>query len=127
MTRCWGGAAAMLLLTIGTAIAAPSDFRFEPVTTDLRPGRAEVVVRLLTAGTGKAVADAIIIKNKVEMVMAGMAPMAAKTTPAQSDGNGQYRFTAELSMPGEWQVSLAAKVQGEIVTVRGTVTIAARA
>ena len=121
----WAAVIAALLLITGPAAAAPADFRFEPVTSNVKAGDATIVVRLVDARTGKPVTGAILIQNKVEMVMPGMAPVAVKATPAQVDEHGHYRFEANLAMAGEWRVGLAAKVQGEPETVRGTVVIQA--
>jgi YtkA-like len=121
----WAAVIAALLFIAGTAAAAPTDFRFEPVTPNVKAGDATIVVQLLDVRAGKPVTGAILILNKVEMVMQGMAPVAVKATPTQVDEHGHYRFEANLGMAGEWRVSLAAKVQGESETVRGTVVIQA--
>ena len=118
-------AAALILAVSGpAAFAASQDYRFEPVHAKVQASNgAPVAVRLVHVPTGKAVADAIIIQQKIEMQMQGMAAMAGQVSGLKSDGKGNYAGTADLSMTGDWVLALAAKVPGEADTVRGTVKI----
>jgi hypothetical protein len=54
-----------------------------------------------------------------------MAEMASPLTPVPSSEPGVYSFKTELSMAGQWLLSIAAKVQGEPETVVGKVTFRA--
>ena len=105
------------------AHAAAADYRFElagkPEPTG--GGKSVVPVRLVHLSDGKPVTDAIIFESKADMGPTGIAVMTAPVTP-MPPRNGIYRFTVEPSMTGAWAVTLAAKVQGEVDTVRGSVT-----
>ena len=104
------------------ASAAAQDYRFElagpPVKSTL------VKVRLLHLPDGKPISGAIIIQTKFDMGPDGMAEMGAPAKPAPTSEPGVYQIDTEPSMAGNWALTLAAKVQGEPQTVRGSVTIA---
>jgi YtkA-like len=102
--------------------AAATDYKFELVSAKpAGAGKNEVTVRLVHVPDGKPVADAVIIESKTNMGPSGMADMPGKVTPPKTDENGVYRFQTENGMAGKWTLVLAAKVQGEAETVRGTV------
>lgn len=79
---------------------------------------ATITVRLVERPGGRPVANAVIFATRLDMAPDGMAEMVTAVTPATADGAGLYRFKAEISMAGRWRFSLAAKVPGEIGTVR---------
>jgi len=107
--------------TFATAVAAPGDYRFEVASAQpSAAGKTDVAIRLVHAPDGKPVADAVIFESKTDMGPSGMA-MPGKVTPAPAGKDGLYHFTAETGMAGKWALHLAAKVQGETDTVRGTV------
>lgn len=108
----------------GQAIAAAADYAFELVKAELPKGDSvPVLVRLINKKTGKPVEGAIIIRSRLDMAPEGMAEHATGIKATPSGQPGVYAFTAELSMEGRWQLSLAAKVQGEPETVIGKVII----
>ena len=115
-------AVGLVMLAGGTAKADPKDYRFEAVQAAL-PASATttIAVRLVHIPDGKPVTGAIVFQPKMEMPMTGMAPMATKIAPLAADAQGNYRFTADLSMVGPWVLSLSAKVQGEAATLSGSV------
>jgi hypothetical protein len=121
------GAAALavsLFARIAGADAAPSDYRFEVAGNPERSGGKSVVaVRLAHVPDGKPVAGAIIIQTRADMTPDGMKEMTApiKALPAKEPGT--YRFEVEPGMAGSWLLTLAAKIQGEPETVRGSVTV----
>ncbi len=124
---------AALLLTAaaalpGHAFAAASDYAFELVKSDIAKGaEAPVAVRLVHKPDGKPVAGAVIIRSRLDMAPEGMAEHATSIKPAPaSDQPGVYAFQADLSMAGRWQLSLAAKVQGEPETIVGKMVITAK-
>ena len=55
----------------------------------------------------------------------GMQEMATRIAPMPGGEPGIYRFKANVSMAGHWQLSLGAKVQGETGTVENKLTIQA--
>ena len=84
-----------------------------------------VAIRLTNKVTGKPVTDAVIIRSRVDMAPDGMADMESQVTPLPSNEPGVYAFKADLPMAGRYQLSVAAKVQGEVETVIGRVAIKA--
>lgn len=107
-----------------SAWADPKDYTFVPVSGHVQPSTtAPIAVRLVHTPTKKAVADAIIIQARLEMPMPGYPPMVGKVLPKGADGTGVYSFVADLSMQGQWTLTLAAKVNGESGTITGTVPV----
>jgi hypothetical protein len=118
--------AASLTLSGGSAFAAASDYAFEPVTAEMKKGDdVTVAVRLVHKPTGKPVSDAVIIRTRVDMAPDGMAEMESPVTPVPAAEAGVYAFKTDLPMAGRYQVSVAAKVQGEPETVIGKVIVKA--
>ena len=122
--------AAMLVvavsLTSGAATAAASDYAFEPVTAEMKKGDdVTVAVRLVHKPTGKPVAGAVIIRTRVDMAPDGMADMQSPVSPLPAGEPGVYAFKTDLPMAGRYQLSIAAKVQGEPETVTGKVIVKA--
>ena len=103
--------------------AAAKDYRFELAGKPQpgRSGKSVVSIRLVRIADSKPVTDAIVFEGKADMGPAGMVAMTApvKILPAQG---GVYRLEVEPGMAGAWAINLAAKVQGEAETVRGSVT-----
>ncbi|MGE0270250.1 MAG: FixH family protein [Alphaproteobacteria bacterium] len=110
---------------VGMALALAKDYRFETVGPIVKSGNATVVkIRLVHIADGKPVTDAVIFQTRLDMGPDGMASMTAPVKTATSAEPGIYAFEIEPSMAGNWGLTLAAKVQGEAETVRGTVTVA---
>jgi YtkA-like len=123
---CAGIAVAIAMSLSGAAFAGASDYVFEPVKADVKKGDDAVVsVRLKHKGTGKPVADAVIIQTRIDMGPDGMGEMASPLTALPSDEPGVYAFKTDLAMEGRWLLSIAAKVQGEPETVIGKITFRA--
>ena len=113
-------------LTGGAAVAAASDYAFEAVTAEMKKGDdVTVAVRLVHKPTGKPVADAVIIRTRVDMAPDGMADMQSPVSPLPASEPGVYAFKTDLPMAGRYQLSVAAKVQGEPETVTGKVIVKA--
>jgi hypothetical protein len=123
-TRIFAGAAVLacgLTYSILPAHAAATDYRFELVGKPRLSGQKDIVqVRLVHATDGKPVSDAVIFESTADMGPQGMPTMPApvKALPAKGD---IYTFEVDPGMTGTWALHLAAKVQGEPETVRGTV------
>jgi hypothetical protein len=121
------GAALSFATTLAsTALAAPNDYAFEPVSANINKGEVTVAVRLMHKPTGKPVADAVITQTRIDMAPDGMATMDSPLTPLPSPEPGVYAFKTELTMAGRWQLSIAARVQGEAQPVVGRVVFTAR-
>jgi YtkA-like len=118
------GATAFVLgmgFSMPPSFAAEADYHFELVgQPQAAAGKDIVQVRLVRANTGKPVTDAVIFESTADMGPSGMATMPA---PVKSLGpkDGIYRFEVAPGMTGTWALHLAAKVQGETETVKGTV------
>ena len=123
----YAGAAFAVAVSLNVAaFAAADDYAFEPVKAEVKKGDdAVVAVRLKHKATGKPVTDAVIVQSRIDMAPEGMAEMASPLTPVPSSEPGVYSFKTDLSMAGQWLLSVAAKVQGEPETVVGKVTIRA--
>ena len=124
-TRLFASVTALVCAyALGTlpALAKADDYRFELVgKPQAKAGKEIVQVRLVHAPDSKPVPDAVIFESSVDMGPMGMATMTAPVKAMPAKG-GVYSFEVEPGMTGTWALHLAAKVQGEPETVRGTIT-----
>ena len=122
-----GAAALALTVIVGTtgSWSAAADYRFETAgTPQPSPGGKSIVsVRLVHVSDKKPVSGAIIIQTKADMGPDGMADMTAPVQAVTPKEPGVYLFEIQPDMAGKWMLTLAAKVQGEAETVRGSVTV----
>ena len=122
-----GAAALALTVIVGTtgSWSAAADYRFETAgKPQPSPGGKSIVsVRLVHVPDKKPVPGAIIIQTKADMGPDGMADMMAPVQALAPKEPGVYLFELQPGMAGKWMLSLAAKVQGEAETVRGSVTV----
>jgi hypothetical protein len=110
--------AVAMSLTSAASFAAATDYAFEPVAAELKKGDDVIIaVRLLHKPSGQPVTDAVIVRTRVDMAPDGMAEMESPVTPLPGSEPGVYAFKTDLPMPGRYQLSVAAKVQGEPETV----------
>ena len=117
------GAIAMVAAT-APVWATASDYRFELDGPPATAGKATVVkVRLIHMPDGKRVSGAVIFQTRFDMGPDGMGAMTAPAKAVPGPDADAYVFEVAPSMAGNWALTLAAKVQGETDTVRGTVTI----
>ena len=107
------------------ARADVKDYEFQLVDKTIKKGDAIISVRLVHKPDGKPVPDAVIFATRLDMAPDGMQEMATKVTPMPGAEPGVYRFKANLSMAGGWQLSLGAKVQGETGTVENKLVLKA--
>ncbi|MGB3445846.1 MAG: FixH family protein [Xanthobacteraceae bacterium] len=108
------------------AFADIKDYKFELVDQAVQAGPDKVLaVRLINTKTGKSVPDAVIFATRLDMAPDGMQEMATKIAQMPGGEPGVYRFKANVSMAGRWQLSLGAKVQGETGTVENKLVITA--
>jgi hypothetical protein len=108
------------------ARADMKDYEFQLVDQAIKAGPDKTIaVRLVNKTTGKAVPDAVIFASRLDMAPDGMQEMTTKLTPMPGTEPGTYRFKANVSMAGHWQLSLGAKVQGETGTVENKLVIQA--
>jgi hypothetical protein len=113
--------------SITIARADIKDYQFQLVDQAIKAGPDRIItVRLINKVTGKPVPDAVIFAMRLDMAPDGMQEMVTKVTPMPGTEPGTYRFKANLSMAGGWQLSLGAKVQGETGTVENKLVITAQ-
>jgi hypothetical protein len=108
------------------ARADMGDYEFQLVDQTIKAGPDKTIaVRLVNKTTGKPVPDAVIFASRLDMTPDGMQEMATKLTPISGAEPGTYRFKANVSMAGHWQLSLGAKLQGETGTLENKLVIQA--
>lgn len=113
-------------LTGAAAWAGAADYAFEPVAPEFKKGDDVIVaVRLVHKPSGKPVPDAVIVRTRIDMGPDGMADMVSPVAAQPATEPGIYAFKTDLPMAGRYQLSVAAKVQGEPETVIGKVVIKA--
>jgi YtkA-like len=106
------------------ALADVRDYEFQLTQSEAKKGDGTIVaVRLVNKKTGKPVPDAVISAKRIDMAPDGMATMAAPIEQLPAAESGVYRFKTNLPMEGRWQLSLAAKVQGEVGTVESKLVL----
>lgn len=111
-------ALASFIVVSHAAKAAPEDFEFQLVDSEIKQGDGAVVaVRLLDKRTGAPVKNAVVFATRMDMAPDGMEAMTAPVEVLPSVEPGIYRFKTNLMMAGGWRFSIAAKVQGEEGTV----------
>src|SRR6266853_461475 len=102
------------------------DYEFQLIDQTVKKGDAIISVRLIHKPDDKPVPDAVIFATRLDMAPDGMQEMATKVTPMPGTEPGTYRFKANLTMAGGWQLSLGAKVQGETGTVENKLVLKAQ-
>ena len=113
---------AVAMSLTNAAWADVKDYAFEPVVAEMKKGDDVVVAfRLLHKPTGKPVANAVIVRTRIDMAPDNMADMVSPVAPLPSSEPGVYAFKTDLPMAGRYLMSLAVKVQGEPETVVGKV------
>jgi hypothetical protein len=121
-------AALISIAMTGSATLARADikdYEFQLVDKSVKKGDTIISVRLIHKPDGKPVPDAVIFATRLDMAPDGMQEMATKVTPMPGTEPGTYRFKANLTMAGGWQLSLGAKVQGETGTVENKLVLKA--
>src|SRR5262249_53786256 len=103
-------AALIAMAVFGTAtlsFADIKDYEFQLVDQTVQAGPDRMItVRLMNKKTGKAVPDAVIFATRLDMAPDGMEEMMTKIAAVPGGEPGTYRFKANLSMAGRWQLSL---------------------
>lgn len=118
-----------LFFTAATgANAAANDYRFELARTPAtKMGVSTVLIRLLHVPDRKPVSGAVFFQTRADMGPEQMAAMTAPVKAVPAAQPGVYAFEIQNGMMwkkrGKWALTLAAKVQGETDTVRGTVNL----
>ena len=115
--------AAAGIIAASTVHAAPQDYRFEMIGTPAASGgKSIVLLRLVHVPDKKPVTGAVVFESKADMGPDGMQTMTAPARVLPETTPGVYRVEVQPDMAGNYAISVAAKVQGETETVRGSVT-----
>ena len=117
--------AATLAAMAAAALADSKDYEFQLVDKEVKQGEATVAVKLVHKPSGRAIPDAVIFAKRIDMGPDDMAAMTAPLEPLPSTEPGVYRFKTDLTMAGNWALSLGAKVQGETGTVENKLIVKA--
>lgn len=112
-------------VSVAAARADVDKFEFRLVETAVKIGEAVVAVRIVNKSTGEPVRDAIIFARRLDMAPEDMPTMSADLEPVPAEEPGVYRFKTNFTMEGGWQLSLAAKIQGESGTLQGRLRLKA--
>jgi hypothetical protein len=116
-----------MLGAVTTARADIKDYEFQLVDQTVQSGPDKVItVRLVNKKTGKPAPDAVIFTTRLDMAPDGMQEMATRISSVPAGEPGTYKFKANFSMAGRWQLSLGAKVQGETGTVESKLVVTAQ-
>jgi hypothetical protein len=109
------------------ARADVKDYEFQLVEATVQTGPDKIVtVRLVNKKLAKPVPEAVIFATRLDMAPDAMQEMVTKVTALPGTEPGTYRFKANFSMAGRWQLSLGAKVQGETGTVESKLVVTAQ-
>lgn len=122
MTRLLCGLAAassLLFAAVPIAIAAPEDYEFKVIETNLPLGDDAILTLAVTdLRTHAPVTDAVIFATRLDMAPDGMATMKSPVEALPSQVPGQYRFQADLGMAGAWRFSIAVHFDNETEVIR---------
>lgn len=122
-------AIACVAVSLGAASARADiqDYEFRLLEDTLKAGEEAVLaVAVVHKPSGRQVEDAVIFARRMDMAPEGMPTMTADLQPLPPDKPGVYRFRTNLGMEGGWQLSLAAKVQGETGTLQTRLVLQAK-
>ena len=110
-----------------SSFAGAKYYEFQLVNGETKQGDGAIIsVRLIDKRTNKPVPDAVIFQTRLDMSPEGMETMTTPVTASPVTEPGVYGFKANIAMAGGWQLSLAAKVQGETETVQGKLVLKAK-
>ena len=117
--------AVLLTAMATTALADIKDYEFQLVDQEVKQGEAVIAVKLVHKPSGRAIPDAVIFAKRLDMGPEAMEAMIAPLEAVSSTEPGIYRFKTDLTMAGNWALSLGAKVQGETGTVESKLIVRA--
>jgi len=117
--------AVLLAAMTGSALADTKDYEFQLIDKEVKQGEAVIAVKLIHKPSGRAIPDAVIFAKRIDMGPESMESMTAPLEAVTSTEPGVYRFKTDLTMAGDWALSLGAKVQGETGTVESKLIVKA--
>jgi hypothetical protein len=116
---------ALLMGMAGSALADTKDYEFQLLDKEVKQGAAIISVKLVHKPSGRAIAGAVIVAKRIDMGPEAMEAMTAPLEAVPSTEPGVYRFKTNLTMEGQWALSVGAKVQGETGTVENKLLVKA--
>lgn len=120
-------AQALALAAAMSAQAAPEDYAFKIMDSEIPPGEGAIFsVSLTDLRTNTPVTGAVIFTTRLDMAPDGMEGMTSPVEVLPEDTPGIYSLKADLAMAGNWRLQIAAKVQGEADTVQGELIFGAQ-
>ena len=115
---------AAVLLGAAPVRAAPTDYRFEIMQVQSTgAGKSNITLRLLHTPDNKPVPDAVIFQSTADMGPDDMPTMTAPAKAMPASQPGTYIVEVQPGMAGNWELKLAAKVQGETGTVAAALPV----
>jgi len=118
-------AVALLTGMAGSALADAKDYEFQLLDKEVKQGQAVISVKLVHKPSGRSIPGAVIFAKRIDMGPESMGEMTAPLEAQPSTEPGVYRFKTDLTMEGQWALSLGAKVQGESGTVESKLIVKA--
>ena len=117
-------AQSLLFSTTQSSVAAPDDYEFKVLQSNLPQGDAAIfTVSVRDLRTQAPVTDAVIFATRLDMAPDGMETMTASVEALASDAPGHYRFQADLGMAGAWRFSIAVHFDEETEVIRREVIL----
>lgn len=93
-----------------SAPAAAATYHMQILEPSLKVGsNVPLTVRIIDDATGKTVTAATITQQKLQMLMGTMV-MPGEVEALPHVAGEDYRFAANLSMAGEWQLDVVARI-----------------
>jgi len=123
--RAAASGVALLAAMATTALSDIRDYEFQLADKEVKQGEATIAVKLVHKTSGRLIPDAVIFAKRIDMGPDKMETMTAPLEPVPSAEPGVYRFKTDLTMAGNWGLSLGAKVQGETGTVESKLILRA--
>lgn len=114
-------AVALAALTMGTALAAPDDYKVEGVAIP-KGTSTELVVKVLNTKTGKYVTDAKVWHFSSHQMQKGPSPMELRHS-AKREGKDTYKVKLQMHGHGQQFEHFMVSVPGESEPIHARIQI----
>lgn len=105
---------AFLSLSTSSVVAAPTDYRFDPLPASVQRGMGVTVeVRVVNIQTGQPVPDVEISDPRFDRSPDGMPGATSPTFLVPGLDYGAYKFRTSFPTAGQWALTFQAKISGE--------------
>jgi hypothetical protein len=109
----------ILSSSAAASFAASQDYKFDVVNQPVKAAHDAVIVVHVMPVPPPTFS---ITSQNLHMAM-GSVDAPAKITPLPQDANGDYRFSADLTMYGEWTLDLVATVADQPAPVKTSLKV----